>query len=454
MARTRHDNIRKMAERKAAAQAERERQHTELVQALLQHLNEISVQDEICSMSERDGKCVMHIWSDKPPVEDTSSMHQLALSDAATAMQPASADNDCTATNNASLDETRKRKLNPQQITEQQSEEKPTVGTVAHENESASAVAYAAIDQPMCSLHFFYESCRKRYISEVHACGCVHPPPLYKTLGSVIGVTPDSIELLKQCRPAMRTHEWAITHSIDKLYYISIDLDCAYAADTHSEYVSAVLSRWQIPLSSLVYVTLNNKLLYDRNQQGLQATRGKAEVRREDVQITLTGNDTSTLYVGMTGQLLEYVLSFLTEEYLLTMLLTCKSWYTELEGGSEQFWQDALDRRLWPHSTCNKNPVDLPMRQAYADPHAVCKKVAAIQQAAVALTDYEVGTDVACHYFDKVSKEGTNVNTCVGIEILSTNRVLAVFQYRCTFCLYESTHADTLDPWWGIYTYC
>jgi F-box domain len=89
----------------------------------------------------------------------------------------------------------------------------------------------------------------------------------------------------------------------------------------------------------------------------------------------------TTCHEQLTGQILEHVLLFLPEKYVVTLSLTCKYWKSELEGGSAGYWQQALKRRNLPFAHYMKSADCHYMRQTFIEHYKAIGCANIIQQA-------------------------------------------------------------------------
>ena len=121
------------------------------------------------------------------------------------------------------------------------------------------------------------------------------------------------------------------------------------------------LAQQQISMGSIVYVTLNDMLVYDRYQDGgvlyldnerdfLQHVVGDdAFLRRRKSSIGgESGDDESAKELfSLPGSILEHILSFLPDSSVAVASQVCKNWHDEMDH-TPQIWKHMLSRRHWP----------------------------------------------------------------------------------------------------------
>jgi hypothetical protein len=147
----------------------------------------------------------------------------------------------------------------------------------------------------------------------------------------------------------------------------------------------------------------SQKAVAKPNSQALAGTRNKAnnininETNKDDEKVVSVKKtaQSSTLAATkddvpahklLTQQVLEYILSFLSESHLAAMSMTCKYWHDELGGGSDNFWRNVAQRMEW------YTVQDLCGKEVYAGKsfrQVAVEHYAAIKRALVIKTAYE-----------------------------------------------------------------
>lgn len=175
---------------------------------------------------------------------------------------------------------------------------------------------------------------------------------------------------------------------IDMLYHIQIPVPIAnYGADNSdkislSECISSTFAESSCPIGSLVYLTLDDVLVFDRYRDGLvlsdsdeelllfggskrrTVTIGEPIIRSRSASINESasvqpiqkGADAETildmhqrLVRDLPGQVLEYLLTFLPMSSTAVLTQVCRAWYNEIGRSSPDLWKHLMDRNHWPH---------------------------------------------------------------------------------------------------------
>ena len=151
------------------------------------------------------------------------------------------------------------------------------------------------------------------------------------------------------------------------------DIDKSLPRSTIHESLQRILKEYNIPsLTSVVYLTIQGVLIFDRYRGGLVVTEkgerfllyGEAitldttrssldESKKKKYYPSLDNNDeindeSMPIYERLTHTLLDEILAFSDDECVGILPRVCRSWYDEV--GSPSLWTMLLDRHGWPMS--------------------------------------------------------------------------------------------------------
>jgi hypothetical protein len=150
-------------------------------------------------------------------------------------------------------------------------------------------------------------------------------------------------------------------------------------SSTIHESLQRILKEYNIPsLTSVVYLTIQGVLIFDRYRGGLVVTEkgerfllyGEAitvdssleESKKKKYYLSLNENDecidesSIPIYERLTHTLLDEILAFSDDECVGILPRVCKSWYNEI--GSPSLWSMLLDRHDWPMSVISIDEND------------------------------------------------------------------------------------------------
>lgn len=247
--------------------------------------------------------------------------------------------------------------------------------------------------------------------------------------------------------------------------------------------ISKSLSRKNCSIGSVVYVTLNNILLFDRHRDGLflseeelqsvlygngnkwRSMSSLSEHSEQEQSVRDRGQNPAKFEPSATslpGQILEFIVTFLPDAGMAAMALVCQDWYDEIGQTSPELWRHLLERRSWPGPTkipppmqeveivsddsIKSTPKEL-HRDAFISHYGVLRDVNAIKRALYALNGpgESVGEKEAIvQEFYKRRGAPQYPNGCIGVRIWSPTRVLGAFHYDCTLRLFEAVAKRTM----------
>ena len=148
---------------------------------------------------------------------------------------------------------------------------------------------------------------------------------------------------------------------MDMVYYFPIVLsqiqrDVEDEIPTLGQVMSHVLTLNGCTFASIVYIAYENKLIFDRYQDGLLIPNlgvvfGTSKQKKSIavVGVPTCHDDTVSDAASLPGVILEFILTFLPDTAVASMTRVCSAWHNEIGMSSSHAWQDLLDRRMWPH---------------------------------------------------------------------------------------------------------
>lgn len=350
----------------------------------------------------------------------------------------------------------------------------------------------------MCSAHFFTGRCSSekaggRRKSAGVGCRLVHnlvddDQESFMTLHDVLRSNKsDGDEQLERSEQALSVHLESrnTSHlssepgSMDPVAYTEITWhDWTEGKASISARISECLSHRDIPLHSVVYLALDNILLFDRYRRGMLFPEDK------DLLLLLLGSERAALYCrkhsigseadesafseehtvavqSLSAAILEHILGFLPDESVATFSQVCKPWNHEIGKKSPNLWKLLLNRHDWPHpakksseeeEVTETDPVD-EFRGQFLEHYSVMRDLKGIKFALQEVCSNSTGSnktrslphekEVAFQKFYSRTSAPTLPNKCLAVRIWSSNRVLIAYEKDCTLRLFESRSGTT-----------
>jgi hypothetical protein len=295
-----------------------------------------------------------------------------------------------------------------------------------------------------------------------------------KTLAAVLN--PDTNNVLVSTETAMIEAslddvEETATTGMEMLHYFSINFaDYPGKPDGEHTSVAQALSQTMADKScnyaSLVYVAIEGgTLLFDRYQGGLQEVPDLARLLGDGKRVTENtppNNEAGVVdniekAASIPSSVLEYILMFLPDIAVATMIQVCSSWHKEIGTTSPSLWKHLLLRREWPlpnSSSVSSGDNALTstvenMRDTFTLHYQADRDVSAIKQALVPLYNPRRGGTTTNSEIEMVSQafsarrtapqEG---NGCVSIHIWSPTEVIAAYVSDCTIRLFKAVEKE------------
>lgn len=267
---------------------------------------------------------------------------------------------------------------------------------------------------------------------------------------------------------------------MDMLYHLQSKIsmrEMHYSPDTHSsllvDEVSDMLAKHECSLGSLVYLTINDIMVFDRYRDGIVLRDADEELllyggsKRRSVSvgeyaecIVQETKDSSSVQDGeekvagsvvalhqrlvqyLPGNVLEYILLYLPDYAAAHFPRVCKAWHNEIQNASRGLWTQIMDRNRWPHGHIQVEDLSAaPYRDTFVEHYKAVRDVNAIMQGLVhvlAGTDSSVASkehkDVAL--FDFKDSIGRPITGETFVQMWSTSRIL-VGSGDCTLHLYD-----------------
>ena len=201
----------------------------------------------------------------------------------------------------------------------------------------------------LCKMHFYKGRCDgANRTGKKSACRrLLHYSEEHKTLGQII--TQDHHNMLDRAEKAMdellHDDKEDPLGGMNMIYYFPIILSRTIGNDDDEvpslgRVMSQALSLKKCPCASIVYVTYENEIIFDRYQNGLLIP---------DLGTVFTDSKPKNMKATLLpGAILEFILSFLPDEAVASMAQVCSAWHDEIGMSSSHLWQTLLDRRQWP----------------------------------------------------------------------------------------------------------
>jgi hypothetical protein len=275
--------------------------------------------------------------------------------------------------------------------------------------------------------------------------------------------------------------------SMEMLYHLNSKIpmgEFCYSPETHSsllmDEVSNVLAKYECSAGNVVYLTINDIMVFDRYRDGIVLrdadedlllyggskrrsvsmgeyadgmVKGRSESFNHDRDEEPVVEEVEDLVVALhqrlvqylPGNVLEYILSYLPESATAHFPRVCKAWHNEIGNSSRGLWTQLMDRNRWPHDHVQAGDFPIastaPYRDAFIKHYKAVRDVNAIMQGLVyvlAGTDSSVASkdhkDVAL--FDFKDTIGRPISGETFVRMWSPARVL-VGSGDCSLHLYD-----------------
>ena len=314
-------------------------------------------------------------------------------------------------------------------------------------------------------------------ISKKGGCRFIHMPVRYKALGQVVN---DKDK--KNVQEALSLSQEAAANqgggddagSIDMVYYLSIDTKQAVSvpneeegSSTLSDLVSRALADKSCAIASVVYVAVNNVLVFDRYREGVVVSDSELQtVVQSDLRrlrsTSVVSDDSDDVDDGkgdnvvLPGPVLEYILMFLPDSAVASMSSVCRAWHHEIGQDSPELWRHMMERHHWPmpessETETSESPRDA-IRKCFLDHFSVYRDIEAVRLAMGALMNPSRKSveekEMVYQLFSARRLAPQNPNSCVAVHSWSESQVLMAYSHDCTLRLFKAVDksADGGNP--------
>lgn len=312
----------------------------------------------------------------------------------------------------------------------------------------------------LCRPHFFSGKC------EDLGCPNWHFSKGQKTLASVLGSKPGSdlaaaeAAVVEQIPKAV---EMINPGTMEIMYNSSVSVDFTSQEYGMSEVIAETLMKNDILLTNVVYVVLNDVLVFDRYREGeilserkfLMETVGEGSLGRSRRSLgSEDDSDDENFLFNLPGSILEHLLTYLPDASVATASQVCKGWYHEIgKNPSPNLWLHLLERRRWPVPPISSlqihegKSLDLALqsisyRTAFLHHYAVLRDTSALKAAVDAIGRRQSAeeSEMCFQDFSKRKHAPPRPNYCVAVKVWSVNRILVAYSPECSLRLFESVN--------------
>ena len=489
---------RRMEAKQRKQRTEAKRLYKTQVQELLGFLD----QNSNAIMTSENHNWVIHVWvdsqpSDAPPMLDLTSDGEMTSSAA-------------SANNSHRKGRGRSNSVNSETTTPSKGKKKKAhprskEATIAAEPEEDSA---GMMVPRLCRSLFFTGKCSSTSTSgkKGGACHHVHYPKRYMTLKNVLSGKDDAaakerLNLCADAYPLIDSDSSGDTTRIsspgssngdamEMLFYISIPLnddihkddsndDSESSKQSLSQRIVDALSSRDCSIASVVYLTIQDKLLFDRYRQGLLIPSSESSnnnslaaflkgsatmmIRRGSSDAQDDGNTTEdhfASFVWLPGNILDHVLTFLPDTAVAAASAVCRTWNQEIRV-SGFLWKHLLERRNWPLPELEVTRTDNPditddnnnfksmeerqrllCREAFVSHYMVLRDLRALRNGLDGLLLRKPVQEKECCLRSFAANTRTapqHPNSCVDVKFWSENRMLVAYSHDCSLRLFSST---------------
>ena len=334
-------------------------------------------------------------------------------------------------------------------------------------NKDAEPIDEEIAFSPKLCMNQFYRGKCDDLRSKKGGCRWVHLSGPHKTLHNVLkegkGDSRDAKEVLGCCIGALVetiVEEGGSSDDVemDMLYYSSFTPFSNETPDAESpslgETISKCMAGKSCSIGSIVYLAVNDLLVFDRYRGGLVVSDntllvklvGETNHRARGLSTTSEGDQSVDSYAGafLSGPILEYILTFLPDKCVAPMLSVCHQWNTEIGTNSPALWRHLLERRNWPipshldHAVARDRLRDqfVVNYRAVRDINAIRDGLAGLSSSRKTIEEKEM----VYHQFDNRRFAPHFPNICIALEVWSANQVLAAYTLDCSIRLFKAVH--------------
>ena len=226
--------------------------------------------------------------------------------------------------------------------------------------------------------------------------------------------------------------------------------------------IAKALSERACGLATVVYLAINNVLLFDRYRGGLilsdvsvppslvgESRRMRGISMASEGSHSLQAEDELSVDL-LTGPLLEMILTFLPDESVAAMSCCCHGWYQEIGTSSPELWRHLLQRRKWPVpsvsslSDTDRTPRGV-LRGCFITHYEAVRDLRALSLGVSALLTRKAAEEREMVYQDFASRRFApqSPNGCIAMEVWSTRQILAAYSHDCSIRLFQAVQKGT-----------
>lgn len=300
----------------------------------------------------------------------------------------------------------------------------------------------------LCRSHFFYASCERK------KCRYLHYSARYQTVATALNPKSllerrDPIKLAEEAAELVRSDPDAM----EMVYYMTVELkasDDEQDTPPISDELMEVFSVSNIKLGNIVYVTLDQSLIFDRNRSGLTVSdreflfliAGEDPDSRRYSVVSEGDESLEETLNQLPGTVLEHMLTFLPDTAVASASQVCKAWHYEIGHSSPSLWHYLLERRKWPSSEAEEEsgPERDQVRMMFIEHYTAMRDAKAIQTALCAISSKKSTGETEMCYQDFSTRKyaPSEPNCCVAVQTWSASRVLAAYSKDCSLRLFET----------------
>ncbi len=292
-----------------------------------------------------------------------------------------------------------------------------------------------------CRSQFFQDKC-----AEKKGCRYIHYNDPFKTIATIVKTTTD-LQAAEAAAVDALPIEWLETepNAMELLHYICLDATSS-ATTSLSEDIYNQLSQNYIKMADLVYVVVNESLIYDRCREGvvlneremLFAIQGPEELGKRRISVGSEG-EVAGILTKLPGSILEHTLTFLPDSAVTACCMVCKDWHNEIGKASPHLWRHLLERRRWPFPEGPDQSQEA-FRKIFMEHYSAMRNVNAIKLGISALTTRKLHPEREMCYQDFSARKQapSEPNACISVQVWSPNRILAAYSQDCSIRLFEA----------------
>jgi hypothetical protein len=324
----------------------------------------------------------------------------------------------------------------------------------------AEAEEEGAAPRTLCRHQFFSGKCEDMRSGKKGGCRHAHYSKQFKTLSEALSGKEEILSLSDIACPSVQIDmDRDDPSAMDMIYQFSmIVLPKEVLGEPPARLnglVVEALSTRSCTMASIVYMTINNALLFDRHREGVVVPEGESfmsyVIGRDESRPrgkSISSKVDLEEHTSLPGSILEHILTFLPDESVASTSCVCRAWHKEIGKVSGFLWRHLIERRGWPlpDIACDQvtgsreQTQQLKYRDAFVSHYVAVRDCKALQSGITGLIKKKsIEEKESCfRSFQALQGAPQYPNSCVDIEVWSENQVLVAYSHDCSLRLFTA----------------